>query len=1023
MLRAVLCVSIVAAFPLSAGAAASEDIPIPGGRAALVDVAGIRAAPERARFVAEVTRLIFETSSRERRRPESPAGRASAHLLMAARVQRALGPAQTNGSVSLVGTRDGARRQFAELLNAVGLRLRERRGAYTVDAKEFDEDPVYYVRLLAGLGIDVNALASALGRGDTLSITLPVETVPLPLSAAVWSDVIFERDVPPAEIFAAILADERATLLCHGLAALDDPTLDYLSAHPAALRAMYVNAGVFAAFGSQLKIRDGRLVTPGETQDEAARAIWEDLTEARVGDPARFIASLLERRAGRLAYLYDMVGELDPPHAAFALNLWMKDPVVRTARARALLEAATAAYPEWPAPQRPFVRPMHDLASLLNSVAVNADGSPAGPSGLGLWQEAFAAQELPDDAETRMRDADRKGAIDASWLAETVILTDVRLRGERLMQVAFGFRVFDAASPAHEVLVALRAFGRYRTVMLGLEQMGLRRSAIYVAAARRAAALARLEGDRAFVAISQFQGALALLVRLAWTGAVDANRIEALVESLSAVPLNSDGRLVGGIAEWLRSELLAEQGDADAEHNLIAALAGPPLSAPRVVEWEGAPYHFDLAAAEAERLRRVRRRQDGYTLDAALQLYSTARSLSAASIDVEGIARGAAAVERLQKLLPRKPPAMPSDLVPGGTENLPDPADVLERAHRELTRLARLREVERAGAVAAELAQAVDVVLAEVLSSIAYALTLGDPEGPTLLGGDVARRHDFGIGSRVPGIRAGRPWSLPEQHYDPGVPWHVTGSLVGLDIAMAPLALKRLIGDGLPGPPVLGSNDRETFARSVALMNPYVLKDVERDRIGTTLARGRERAAEARTDAEIDGIADAVRMDGWRRRALRWTTAHEPELKISFLSLVELFVLGGGDVAELHAWGSAMTPVWGCLCTRMPAPNAWRFVTGRPQQGVLATALPDLMLHVAATLHELDLPAGLARSVLGTAVQQFVDTVQPNDGNDWLALVRGAQEISRERFEDFVAAAAAVGGPLVPVASAATRDR
>ena len=132
-------------------------------------------------------------------------------------------------------------------------------------------------------------------------------------------------------------------------------------------------------------------------------------------------------------------------------------------------------------------------------------------------------------------------------------------------------------------------------------------------------------------------------------------------------------------------------------------------------------------------------------------------------------------------------------------------------------------------------------------------------------------------------------------------------------------------------------------------------------------------------------------------------------------------MLGGGVVSDVHGWGTAMTPVWGCLCGRMPAPNAWRLVTGRPQAGVLGTSVPDVMLNVAAGLHELDLPAGVAKSVLSTAMQQFVDTVQPNDGNDWLALVRGALSITRERFEDFVAAAAAVGGPLVPVTAAAAR--
>ena len=69
---------------------------------------------------------------------------------------------------------------------------------------------------------------------------------------------------------------------------------------------------------------------------------------------------------------------------------------------------------------------------------------------------------------------------------------------------------------------------------------------------------------------------------------------------------------------------------------------------------------------------------------------------------------------------------------------------------------------------------------------------------------------------------------------------------------------------------------------------------------------------------------------------------------------------------------------------------------------MLGSSVPDMMLHVAAGLHELDLPAGLAKSVLSTAMQQFVDTVRPNDGNDWLALVRGALTMTRERFEDFV---------------------
>ena len=67
MLRGLLIATIVAAFPLAAGAAAmSEDIPVPGGIDALAGAAGLRETPDRARFVPELTRLLFELPVRER---------------------------------------------------------------------------------------------------------------------------------------------------------------------------------------------------------------------------------------------------------------------------------------------------------------------------------------------------------------------------------------------------------------------------------------------------------------------------------------------------------------------------------------------------------------------------------------------------------------------------------------------------------------------------------------------------------------------------------------------------------------------------------------------------------------------------------------------------------------------------------------------------------------------------------------------------------------------------------------------
>jgi hypothetical protein len=82
----------------------------------------------------------------------------------------------------------------------------------------------------------------------------------------------------------------------------------------------------------------------------------------------------------------------------------------------------------------------------------------------------------------------------------------------------------------------------------------------------------------------------------------------------------------------------------------------------------------------------------------------------------------------------------------------------------------------------------------------------------------------------------------------------------------------------------------------------------------------------------------------------------------------------------------------------------------------MSRSVPDLNLQVAVMLSTLRLPASLAKFILGAVVQEFVEQVRPNDPDDWSTLVRAASVISRERIEDYVAAATA-DGPLVPESS------
>jgi hypothetical protein len=307
--------------------------------------------------------------------------------------------------------------------------------------------------------------------------------------------------------------------------------------------------------------------------------------------------------------------------------------------------------------------------------------------------------------------------------------------------------------------------------------------------------------------------------------------------------------------------------------------------------------------------------------------------------------------------------------------------------------------------------------------TLAYAQAIGDPEGTALLARNVALRHDFGLGRDAGGRH--RAWALPRQSFQPGISWHVSGSVLGLDIALASLSLLRLDPDRIGQAPRLAPIEREAFAASMKFMASRQLADTGRDAVARGITRGKERVAVlGRDEGALGVIADAVALDGWRRRALRWLVDNEPERAASMFSLSELLTLGGGaDPETLHAWGMSMLDVSGCPCTRLMPSSTWGLLAGRPQAGLAASIVPDLNLRIALTLAELKLPAILAGPMLSTALQDFVDEVDPIDVNDWWALARTAAEVPRQRLEDYVAAVAAVGGPLVMADSDASAER
>jgi hypothetical protein len=953
--RLLLCTTIVAAIQaLPAGATAvSEDVPVPGGTIALARALGVDPAPDRGRFVSEITRLL--TGS-----PEGHRGQADAFL-------------------------EAARQ-----------------------------------RLVAG------HLAGAAPAAR------PADLVPVPLTADLWSRAIFHRTVAPTDLVMTILTDRSAALLCYGLAALDDRTLAFVADNPALLTRLYErSAPTFAAFSGGLHVDGGRVRPTGpgraETGSGEVDALWESVLLEKVTAPDRFIPLLFEASDGRLAYLYDTVNQLDPPRRAFVLGLWMPDPAERAARFKELVTFGITAFREWHVDEFPFTRSPFDLGATLARVVVTETGSPAEPAARGLWRRVFGGTSVTDDPELELLALEEQ-PIDAAFLAEVIGPGDLRQRGDRLDQLAFGPRVFGAADRA-DVFLALRGISRYHMLIVTLERIGIRAPKVYSAALAHAARLSSIDGRRGFDAQAQLQGALALVARMARVRTLDVAHAQTLVERLAAVPVTEEGRYAGGIALWVSRDLAgAIRSSDDVESAVIAAMSGPasgePASARTVSVWEGQPYRLDLGAAERRRLSAVREKQNSPRLDLALDIAAIARTLSGERFRLDDLPALTNELSRLALNAPHRSRQDEEDNTPARVPPSGSAQDALRRIGSELTKAAKSRDLKRFSRSASALVDLADGVLGQTLLSLTYAGDVGDPDGSIMLATDVSRRHDFGFAANETEQRQRMAWALPRAVVMPGVPWHMTGSLVGLDVGLAPLALRRLNTDRVIDAPRLSASERETFATSVSLMNPFDLRNADRDAIVDAIARGRVRVlalADRRNrtagfEARFDELADAIDMEGHRRRSVRWTIEHEPGLVLSLFSLTELFSLGGGRPADADAWGMSMMTVDGCACTRLTAPGRWTALAGRPRLGLTAVGVADLNLRVAEVLKEIGLPAALARVVLSGAMQDFIDEVKPTDDADWLTLARSARSVSRDRIEDYVAVATAVG-PLVPEVS------
>ena len=897
------------------------------------------------------------------------------------------------------GVANGASDRARECLELLGLRLRERQGAY---AAERDETDAARQRRdwLAAAGIDTAHLLERLNAGERARVDLDESVLPLPLPGF-WAAVLPDGDGP---LLAAIARREELALLYRGLFELDDDTLAYLAAaSPLTRRVMDEAPRSFAVFGRSIRIREGVVHVPGG--DDFVET-WEQLVGRPVNAPESFAPELLRADNGRLAYFYDAVARLDPVRQAAVLGAHLQGEARRDHVTR-IYQAFRSFDQYWSASDEPFQLRAFDPAIALAFTEFKPDGTVGPDWWASLLEHVAGSDSWPDRPEQttrRLRETRADAGWLVSWLFDRPAEASRRFELLRYLQRQFPDAAPDAAPAVH---LALRTQFDEPALALSLERMGVRDAALIGALGRRARDLTGAASpDHVRPPLVRWQAAFGWLEQLQRHRPDPPAALEALLRSLAqATPTRAEGE--GAVTAWLVELLLPARGataDQSEARMLEAMLGAGPAPAARVV-WEGLEYRVQRHRPVLRTVAAIRASQPGPRLDDLAALHVARRALEAGPESLEALAVIAAAV---RARIPTVQVLVEHRLAER------DVVSDLERVGRDLSRIERERDLDRATRDLPRLARVIEAVADVLLPQMLYALAAAPTTRPAALYADGWRQHAVDVQL----VYDDRPWtrlvwdaprSSPADRGDASI----HGSWLSLDVALADARLRDVASDELLAPPMLATPDRLAMVQSLALTRPGAGgMDAEGPQLAATVARGRARVeawgASSTPRAQVRAALEAAGVDARRQNLILFAIAQAPGAALAWLSQTELHWLGGGAMLPA-AWGAAGRQVDGCLCFAPVEPWITGWLQDRAGSGRAGAALMDLPLRLAELLDGMGLPASLVPLALESAMRDWVDGVWQIVPSDGTALAEFPVHLSARRLEDYLLALVADG--------------
>jgi hypothetical protein len=226
-------------------------------------------------------------------------------------------------------------------------------------------------------GFPLTDLEDSLRGGKPFAYAFPSSQVPIMFNSSAWLvDEDKKRSVRNSQNdnpVDSLVADPGLARLYWALAQMDPNTRSYLQ-KSVGLKKLIPLAAALNFYGTDICIRNGRIVTPGGV---AAVSGWRSLVGANPKSPRPFIIHLLTRDEGWLAAYFDALSRVSDSQQAYFTNPRRLRTFYRALRGQSAS----------PSPVRPVFRPDPGLVLLVSQLQLDATGQPYIPGGLEVWKE------------------------------------------------------------------------------------------------------------------------------------------------------------------------------------------------------------------------------------------------------------------------------------------------------------------------------------------------------------------------------------------------------------------------------------------------------------------------------------------------------------------------------------------------------------------------------------------------------------------------------------------------------------